>query len=349
MNWITHFFASIVLGVGSLFGGHGHVTSTTTPLVPPAVPVVSQPAPTTPPSAPAVSQPVVTGVSLSSITPTSGKVGSTVTIYGKGFLATNTVLFGGGPVNNVYSVNGGSKLSFVVPSSVGADCKANQACPMYARLITNGTYTVAVRNVNGTSGTLSFIVTGGGVVIPPPNTDPIPVPAAVPTPQAQVQPSITFSVSATPASTIGIVGSTFSIATPSSGGSAGLQKTTSFSGSFTVSSGNNAIYISNNAATAFVVSTNIAGVSAAVGGFAPANGSQSNDGSTFFTISGGTTRTFTFTGTLTNTTGGSVSAAAGITKIYLATDSTNLLQIPIDYSLQGLNSDFHIQVLLGVN
>jgi hypothetical protein len=90
--------------------------------------------------------------------PTGGRVGSMVTLNGTGFLSTNTVLFGGGPINSISSTNGGTTLTFTVPSSVGADCQQGKACPMYERLITAGIYSVTVRNTNGTSNAVSFTV-----------------------------------------------------------------------------------------------------------------------------------------------------------------------------------------------
>ncbi len=112
---------------------------------------------------------------ISSIYPTSGPIGTLVTIYGSGFttgsnlygtsggsVSTNTVLFAGGPINGV-ATNGTSTLYFNVPSSVGADCpangQANVMCPMSIRLITPGTNTVLVRNQNGVSNAVVFTVT----------------------------------------------------------------------------------------------------------------------------------------------------------------------------------------------
>ena len=104
--------------------------------------------------------------SISSLSPSSGQVGMPVTIYGTGFLTTNTVLFDGGPVNASTMAKNGTALTFTVPNSVGADCQPGQACPMYARLVTNGVNTVSVRNVNGTSNVVNFTVTGGTTVVP---------------------------------------------------------------------------------------------------------------------------------------------------------------------------------------
>ena len=95
---------------------------------------------------------------INSVSPTSGGIGSQVTIYGSGFQQTNTVLFSGGPVNNVSSSNNGTSLSFSVPGSVGADCQPGMMCAMYMRIISPGVNTIAVRNLNGTSNVVTFVV-----------------------------------------------------------------------------------------------------------------------------------------------------------------------------------------------
>ena len=95
---------------------------------------------------------------ITSLQPTESQVGSIVTVNGTGFLSTNTVLFGGGPINNISSADSGTSLTFTVPNSVGADCQQGKACPMYERLITAGIYAITVRNTNGTSNSISFTV-----------------------------------------------------------------------------------------------------------------------------------------------------------------------------------------------
>jgi len=130
--------------------------ATTTPIMlPPVIATTTFPVGPNPIPAPT---PTPQNLALQYLTPYSGDVGATVTIYGTGFLQTNTILFGGGPVNSSTASQNGTILTFIVPDSVGADCQAGMACPMFERLITPGTYTVSVRNVNGTSNSLSFIV-----------------------------------------------------------------------------------------------------------------------------------------------------------------------------------------------
>jgi hypothetical protein len=186
MNWFIGFFVSIAVGIGSLFGIHQQATTTTMINTGGGTGVVSEPGKPAPPSSPAFPSPVLpvsiyphpvknppqptappmpipsplASLTIASIAPASGQVGSAVTLHGSGFLSTNTVLFGGGPINNVSSTNGGTVLTFTVPSSIGPDCQPGMMCPMYERLVTDDTYSIAVRNADGTSDAVSFIVTG---------------------------------------------------------------------------------------------------------------------------------------------------------------------------------------------
>lgn len=101
-------------------------------------------------------------IRLDSVSPNSGRVGTQVTIKGSGFTANTTVLMN----SNVaaknetleYSANGMEALTFLVPSSLTADCKAGQACPQYAQLVTPGSYQISIENENGKSNTLQFDV-----------------------------------------------------------------------------------------------------------------------------------------------------------------------------------------------
>ena len=132
--------------------------------------------------------------------------------------------------------------------------------------------------------------------------------------------------------------------------SAGTLKTTTFNGSFTITAGGNPIYISNNPATAFALSTNVTSATASINTFVPTNGIQSYDMSNnYYMIVPGASRTFAFNGILTNNTATTQSDAVGVTTLYLTGDPTNLQQSPQVSGLQGLNSDFHIQTLLGTN
>ena len=83
--------------------------------------------------------------------------GQQVTIYGSNFASTDTIDFGNGAIQNVYSQNGTS-LTFTVPSSVGPYCAPGTACPQYLISITPGTYNVSVMDQNGTSNEIPFTV-----------------------------------------------------------------------------------------------------------------------------------------------------------------------------------------------
>ncbi len=98
-----------------------------------------------------------TSSSISYLSPSVGSVGQQITIYGSGFASTNTVNFGGGVLQNVYSSNG-SVIIFTVPSSIAPSCAVGAVCPQYVISVTPGTYNVSVMNQNGTSNTVPFTV-----------------------------------------------------------------------------------------------------------------------------------------------------------------------------------------------
>jgi len=101
---------------------------------------------------------------ISSVSPSSGTVGSQATIAGSGFSnSQNYVLIDGGTSGGAISSYDGANLTFTIPNSVGAPCNlftSGMACPMYARLITPGTHTISVQTANGTSNSVQFTVTG---------------------------------------------------------------------------------------------------------------------------------------------------------------------------------------------
>ena len=114
--------------------------------------------------------PVITSISTTTtlVTPlvAQGPVGTSVTITGTGFTSTgNTIHFGPGAIQNVSSTNG-TTLTFTVPSTLTGGCSAGSgmACAMYIATISPGTYSVSVTNANGTSNTVTYVVTGTGTV-----------------------------------------------------------------------------------------------------------------------------------------------------------------------------------------
>lgn len=93
-------------------------------------------------------------VSIVSLAPSAGAVGSTVTVYGSGFSPTgNTVRFGNGLIANVSSQDGRS-LTFVVPSQL-----SGYGSPY----VTEGAYQLSVLNAQGlVSNSITFTVTNIG-------------------------------------------------------------------------------------------------------------------------------------------------------------------------------------------
>jgi peptidoglycan hydrolase-like protein with peptidoglycan-binding domain len=128
----------------------------------------------------------VSNVRIYSITPTTGPVGTTISITGFGFSNSNIVHLGSGAIGNVPisssiaiacttnpSCHGGINQTLVitVPSSIGPYCPPGSMCAMYMQLLTPGPYTIYVANDSGTSNAVSYTVTGTNPV-PPPITAP---------------------------------------------------------------------------------------------------------------------------------------------------------------------------------
>lgn len=119
--------------------------------------------------------PVSQTVSLYSIRPTAGAVGTTVSVTGFGLTNDNTVLMDGNVAARNLAItssiaiacttdpacHGGinQTIQFVVPSALSPYCAPGMACAQYMREVTPGTYSITVMNDNGTSNTLKFTVT----------------------------------------------------------------------------------------------------------------------------------------------------------------------------------------------
>jgi hypothetical protein len=127
----------------------------------------------------------------------------------------------------------------------------------------------------------------------------------------------------------------------------GLLNTTTFSGSFTVTAGQVPVQIAKISSAALTAVTNSTNISATVSNFVPTNGIQVYDGTNYYQIIPGTSRTFIVNGSITNNSTGQIMGGVGISAVYLNTNINLSQPIPITTNLQGLNSDFHIQVLLG--
>ncbi|MEK7106977.1 MAG: IPT/TIG domain-containing protein [Patescibacteria group bacterium] len=117
--------------------------------------------PVVPTVSPSYNYPNTTNVFISSLSVTSGPIGTSVTIYGNGFDAVyNNVYFGNTPVSGNIASNG-SSLTFTVPSSFTSNC-TGYGCQFNSRYANPGVYQVYVTNTRGTSNSLPFTVTGGG-------------------------------------------------------------------------------------------------------------------------------------------------------------------------------------------
>ena len=98
-------------------------------------------------------------VSLSYLTPTSGRVGTQILLTGTGFVPyDNVVRFGQGGSRNVSSFNGGTQMYFTIPAWISPCDPLAQVCTMQAIQVTPGSYSIYVTNSAGTSQTLTFQV-----------------------------------------------------------------------------------------------------------------------------------------------------------------------------------------------
>jgi hypothetical protein len=105
-------------------------------------------------------------LAVAALSPTSGSVGTDVTITGYGFtLSNNTVRFGAGYINSLNSADRVT-LHFTVPDGLNlcpptdAHSRAVAPCPGAYPRVTPGSYSVSVLNANGGSNGLPFTVIG---------------------------------------------------------------------------------------------------------------------------------------------------------------------------------------------
>lgn len=98
-------------------------------------------------------------IALSSLAPTSGHVGTQITLTGTGFnTLDNTIHFGIGGTLHAPSFNSGTTIYYTVPSYVSPCDLIGPGCAAPAQLVFAGSYPIYVTNTNGSSATLSFQV-----------------------------------------------------------------------------------------------------------------------------------------------------------------------------------------------
>lgn len=98
-----------------------------------------------------MSNATVTAPTITSISPTSGKIGSKITINGTGFSSTSAIRFGGGyiPKDSVTVANG--RLEFTLPEAMGICSPYHTgACALIAYSANPGVHKVSVENTDGT-------------------------------------------------------------------------------------------------------------------------------------------------------------------------------------------------------
>ncbi len=121
-----------------------------------------------------VNQQTIPAPTISSLSPTSGAVGTRVVITGTNMNTGEEVVTFGGSLRyvNIIQPRVPGRIEFIVPSQIAGGCSlftTNTVCPAGALLdVTPGTYEVSVVNRNGTSNRVNFTVTA-------PNTVPTPV------------------------------------------------------------------------------------------------------------------------------------------------------------------------------
>lgn len=164
------------IAVSGFFGMHGRVqwgpgpvriapiTASMTSTVSLAHPIK----PVNPPMQP-VAPPAQGSVTIDSVSPTTGlAVGTTVTITGSGFTSDNKILLDGlvntSDAQAASDSNGKQSLTFALTSSLAPDCQAGEACPMFVRLLTTGTYQLSVENANGDSNVIDVSITGAAPI-----------------------------------------------------------------------------------------------------------------------------------------------------------------------------------------
>jgi peptidoglycan hydrolase-like protein with peptidoglycan-binding domain len=101
--------------------------------------------------------PPLQSLSITSMTPTSGDIGTRVTVNGYGFAPNDQIKFGSGAITQINFINQNT-ISFTVPEYMGQYCTPGQFCTMIAMQVQDGVYPVSVTNGYATSNALNFYV-----------------------------------------------------------------------------------------------------------------------------------------------------------------------------------------------
>lgn len=132
-------------GVGPLT--RARIQSVTCGTIPPAPPIGGAP-------------------TISYLSPSSGEVGTTVTVYGSRFNSNTTVSFGGSAVAPNVQILNANTLTFRVPEQLLPSCAYPTPDRPYVCMIagsptTPGNYQISVKNNNDVSNSVTFTVTNG--------------------------------------------------------------------------------------------------------------------------------------------------------------------------------------------
>lgn len=100
---------------------------------------------------------------ITSLSPHFGKIGTNVTINGTGFLPTGNIIEFDGKIGAVIKTATPTRITFEIPAKVRDNCDTatstpNETCNPGLRNVIAGTALITVKNANGESDTLSFIV-----------------------------------------------------------------------------------------------------------------------------------------------------------------------------------------------
>ncbi|MDE2038317.1 MAG: peptidoglycan-binding protein [Patescibacteria group bacterium] len=257
-----------------------------------------------------------------------GSVGST--------FAYLTLKSGSTSLNTGTPATASASTSDVTFSNFNLALPANQYVPVSVYGTVNG-------NVNGITASTSLVATAANITGIDSSSNNLTVSSSGTIPGSGNQ---TFSLSGN-----SLTGLTWNLQSTAPGGNYNRYPSqTLFTGSFTVTAGNNPIYVSTTGSTALTLATTSSVTSSMTDGisaFSPADGTESWDSSgSYYQVLAGTSRTFNFTGSLALSAASTtqVLASVGVTSVNLSSTAAGVSSSPTNLAvttqLQGLNSDF---------